>query len=333
MTNLNIAKPFITNPFITNIINLFDLLRNKRTQFGITSCLLLTGESGSGKSELAKYYCKNNPIFERNGSHFVPVLHYELRSISSPKDFLRGLLIAVGDPQQGQGARNQTELYDRLITLLKTTNIELIILDEIQVIIERRSAKVITGIADLFKDLIEDAKIPIVFMGMPWSRYLIDSNKQLAGRISYRYTIPPYKISDKEERKNYRRLLKLLAGEYGIEKIKLHDQSTTLRMFAATSGNLRATSNLVRDSYALSIIDNKDIDLSLLSETIKNYGVPDDRNPFILPVEKLELHELITHSDWQFGQQANKNSIIQAGYITLGVTKDDMKLYTLREAS
>lgn len=328
MTNLHIAKPFITNPFITNIFNLFDLLRKQRIQFGTTSCLLLTGESGSGKSELAKKYCMNNPIFEENGSQVIPVLHYELRSISSPKDFLRGLLVAVGDPQQGQGARNQRELYERLIILLRTTNIELIILDEIQVIIERRSAKVITGIADLFKDLIEDAKIPIVFMGMPWSRYLIDSNKQLAGRISYRYIIPPYKISDDKARDNYRRLLKLLGGKYRITKIILHEQSTTLRIFAATSGNVRATSNLFRDAYALSILGNKDIDLGLFSEAIQKYGIPDDRNPFLLPIEKLELQELITYSDWRFGQQANKNSIIQADYITLGVTKD-MKLYAL----
>ena len=60
------------------------------------------------------------------------------------------------------GARNKGELYERLITLLKVVGIELLILDEIQVIIERRSAKVVTGIADLFKDLINDTEIPII---------------------------------------------------------------------------------------------------------------------------------------------------------------------------
>ena len=197
MENNHFEHPYIKNPFIEKMISLFDTLRNKKKRYGIASCLLLTGESGSGKSQLAKYYLKKNPRIECDDRTHIPVLHFELKSISTPLEFLRQLLIAVGDPQQGLGARNQSELYTRVVTLVKVTGIELLILDEIQVIIERRSAKVITGIADLFKDLIKDTKIPIVFMGMPWSEYLFDSNQQLKRRIAYRYMIPPYRIAQK----------------------------------------------------------------------------------------------------------------------------------------
>src|SRR5690606_18833790 len=137
-----------------------DLLREKKSRFGVASSLLLTGESGSGKSELAKYYVKNNPPVEQSERTFIPVLHFELKSVDSPEEFLKALLVALGDPQQGMGAKNKTDLYKRLVLLLGVTGVELLILDEIQVIIEKRSAKVITGIADLFKDLIKDAAIP-----------------------------------------------------------------------------------------------------------------------------------------------------------------------------
>ncbi len=329
MESSYIDRPFIKSPFLSSMIELFDSLRYKKVNFGVASCLLLTGESGSGKSELAKYYVKNNPVLEQAERTQIPVLHFELKAISTPEEFLRSLLVAVGDPQQGLGARNKGELYDRLVTLVNTTGIELLMLDEIQVIIERRSAKVVTGIADLFKDLIKDTEIPIVFMGMPWSKYLVDSNQQLKRRISYRYTISPYRISQQDYRNDYRRLLKLLSDAYGFsEKIKLEELSMTLRCFSATNGNLAATSDLVCDAFIMSKMENKKINIGLFADVVRNYGVHDDYNPFLLPMEKLVLKELIVHSDWHFGYRANKNSIIDAEYVDYGVS-DNQKVYCL----
>lgn len=57
-------RPFIKNPFLAKMVDLFNSLRNKKKKYGVASCMLVTGESGSGKSELAKYYVKNNPKIE-----------------------------------------------------------------------------------------------------------------------------------------------------------------------------------------------------------------------------------------------------------------------------
>ncbi|WP_108126756.1 TniB family NTP-binding protein [Saccharospirillum mangrovi] len=315
------------------MLELFDLLRDKKRQYNVASCLLLTGESGSGKSAIAKHYLEKNPIVEEKDRKHIPVLHYELRTISTPQEFIRSLLIAVGDPQQGQNARNYSTLYDRLLVLLKVTGVELLILDEVQVIIERRSAKVVTGIADLFKDLIKDTQIPIVFMGMPWSSHLVDSNQQLKGRISYRFSIPPYRISSKPFRDDYRRLLMMLSNAYEFDKkIALEETSISLRIFCATSGNLRATANLFRDALIMSEMKNISVDLNLLSEVMELYGVPPEENPFLLDLEKLELRELVTHSSWNFGSKANKNSIIEAGYVVYGITKDN-RVFLLTSAA
>ena len=315
-------RPFIKSPFLTKMVNLFDSLRNKKKKYGVASCMLVTGESGSGKSELAKYYAKNNPKIEQVERTHIPVLHYELRSVSTPEEFLRSLLVTIGDPQCGRGAKNKGELYERLITLLKVVGIELLILDEIQVIIERRSAKVVTGIADLFKDLINDTEIPIIFMGMPWSRYLVESNQQLARRISYRYTIPPFKISSNEDRDDYRRLLMCLSEAYGLsKKIKLEEMTMSLRCFSATSGNLAATANLVRDARMMSEMEDMKVDTDLFAEVLSSYGIDERNNAFLLPIDKLVLRELIVHSDWHFGYRANKNAIIDAEYVEFGVSK------------
>lgn len=323
MDNYFIERPFIKNPFIVKMLSTFDLLREKKSRFGIASSLLLTGESGSGKSELAKYYVKNNPPVEQLERTFIPVLHFELKSVDSPEEFLKALLVALGDPQQGMGAKNKTDLYKRLVLLLGVTGVELLILDEIQVIIEKRSAKVITGIADLFKDLIKDAAIPIVFMGMPWSEYLVDSNLQLKGRISYRYTIPPYRVSKKDYLDDYRRLLKLIAESYGFSKsFAVEERLMALRVFSATNGNLRATSNLLGDAYIISKMESKKIDMALFAQVVNGYGIPDTYNPFLLSLEKIELRELIVHSDWHFGYRRNKSPMISAEYAVFGVTAD-----------
>lgn len=329
MENAFIEHPFIKNPFLTKMIELFDLLRQKKKRYGVSSCLLITGESGSGKSELAKYYLKNNPVVEEMEGTRIPVLHFELQSISTVEEFLKSLLVAARDPQNGLGAKNRTELYRRLVILLATAGVELLILDEIQVIIERRSAKVLTGIADLFKDLIKDTEIPIVFMGMPWSKYLVDSNRQLKGRIEYRYVVPPYRVSKKEDRDDYRRLLKFLAEAYGFDKkIQLESVSMALRVFSATSGNLRATSNLVRDAYVMLDMENRPANIQLFADVLSNYGVEEKYNSFLLPVEKLVIRELIVHSDWHFGYRANKNSIIDPEYVDYGVSKGN-KIFCL----
>lgn len=322
-------KPFIKNPFITEMHELFDSLRIKNERFGHASCLLLTGESGSGKSAIAEYYIAKNPIIETNELTRIPVLHFELKSIARPEEFLRSILVSIGDPQGGLGARNKGELFDRLVTLIKTTEIELIILDEIQVIIERRSAAVVTGIADLFKDLIKETGIPIVFMGMPWSANLIDSNRQLKRRISYRHVVPPFRISTREYKNDYRRLLKLLGDAYGFSKlINLEDLSNTFRFFSATSGNLAATADLVSDAYVMSEMKSMTIDVDLFARVLKSYGVDENNNPFLLPLEKLVLRELVVHSQWNFGTRANKNSIIDAEYAEYGIS-DNRKIYSL----
>lgn len=332
MNDNSLERPFIKSPFITRMISIFNLLREKKTNFGIASCLLLTGESGSGKSELAKYYVKNNPIEEHPDRTFMPVVHFELKSVDSPEQFLKALLIAIGDPQLGLGCKNKTEYYNRLVLLLVAIGVQLLILDEVQVIIEKRSEKVITGIADIFKDLIKDTNIPMVFMGMPWAQYLVDSNEQLQGRIRYRYVIPPYRISKKEYWDDYRKLLKLIANNYGFpNEFKVDDKLISLRIFGFTNGNLRHTSNLLSDVYLRSKMENKNIDLALFAMVVYEYGTPDNRNPFLVPLEKLELRELIVHSDWHFGYRRNKTPLITAEYAIYGVTTEN-KIFSIGAA-
>lgn len=333
MSSSAVETPFIINPFSAKMIQKFDLLRRKKIEYNVASCLLLTGESGSGKSGLADHYAKKNPLQEEAERTYIPVLHYEFEAVSTPEELLKSLLVAIHDPQLGQGGRNKKDLLDRLVKLMKVTGVELLILDEIQTIIQRRSATVISHIADLFKDLIKKSNVPIVFMGMPWTKYLIDSNPQLKQRIRYRHEIPPFRISQKTERDNYRKLLKLLGNHYGLSSyIQLEDLDMAFRFFSVTSGNLRHTVNIVSDAYTYANMNKSKINKALFAEVLRDYGIPDDFNSFLIPIKKLEIRELISSSDWDFGKSANKNAIIEAEYAVFGVTEKS-ELYGISGAA
>lgn len=314
-------KPFIKSPFVDQMLKLFDSLRLKNREYGVASCMLLTGESGSGKSELAKYYLRNNPVVEEEERTRIPVLHFELKSVSTPRDLLISLLVAIGDPQNGKNARNQDDLFERLVLLTKVVGLELLILDEVQVIIERRSQQVLTGIADLFKDLIKNTNIPIVFVGMPWSRYLINVNRQLERRVKYRYQFPVFRVSSKTERDDYRKFLKLLARSYDLN-IALETLETTYRIFAATEGVISNTVELISDASIFAKMNNVNMDVHLLAKTMSSYGVPDSENPFLIDIRAIVIKELINHSDWQFNSRANRNAHIEGEYCLFCISSE-----------
>jgi len=76
----NNSKPFVTSPFVKEMLDLFDYLRLKKSEFGTVSCALITGESGSGKSAIAERYVSQNPSVEEEERTRIPVFYYELKT-------------------------------------------------------------------------------------------------------------------------------------------------------------------------------------------------------------------------------------------------------------
>ena len=72
------------------------------------------------------------------------------------KDLFVQLLIAIKDLQKGTGGSNVNDLLGRFVTIAKEVRLELIILDDIQTVIQRRSYSVLAGIGDKLKELIDD---------------------------------------------------------------------------------------------------------------------------------------------------------------------------------
>ena len=325
--------PFLNNPLSKKVFDLFDSLR-KKNKFGVASCALICGESGFGKTGLAKRYVQSNPVVQEETRTHIPVFYIRIREASTTKSVLKkGIkeiikLSGCENPDKVykdriKGQKDKDDLTDCLLSLIKSAGVELILIDEIQVIIQRRSSDVIKGIADTFKDLIEEAEIPIVFMGTPWGKHLIESNSQLSERVENRITIEPFRISEKSYRNEYRLALKILAARMGYPaEFKITQYEFMLRMYSYSEGNLRRTVRLIRDVYLNWLLSEDEVNVNSFANVLKNRkGVSNSKNPFLQPLDKLVLRELVSFSDYTASQKGGKSPIIPPEYVTYCVTE------------
>ena len=149
-------------------------------------CLLVTGETGVGKSFFLKQYLRQNKrydVIDEDGERtIVPVLYCNLPKAKHPKPVAAHLLRKLGDGLEG-GFGTLEELTARLCVQLKEAKVELIIIDEFQHAIETTNKQVIQDIGDWLKLLISETNIPIAFFGVPWCKAILEINKQLKRRV------------------------------------------------------------------------------------------------------------------------------------------------------
>lgn len=309
--------PFIRCPESNHIFHLFDSLIEQNEMMGTEPCMLIVGETGSGKTGLAKQYCKMHPPVDEMERRHIPVLYVALQKIKYTKDIYEYILMAIGDPQRGVGKPNETELRKRLGELSRTVGLKMLILDEVQTTIERRSQNVLSTISDTFKDIIIDLKLPVVMMGLPWARYLLDANPQLNDRVDYRYLLQSYRISDNESFSDFQRLLKLLGDYYGVEdSVKLEQKDISLRLFSYSSGNRRKVIRLIAAASFFATKKREKLNLKWLSHALEKQGVREELNVFKKPLQELTFRELADNSDWLLGAKSNESSLIEQTYIT-----------------
>ena len=329
-------KPFIRTPKTTEILNLFDKLRDKRNRFGVATCALVTGESGSGKSALAERYFEKHPPVQEDTRLHIPVLHIDISEVSTVKAVLtvaHELLISHGGSitesiykDQINSRSTAADILNVFSKLAIAVGVELIIFDEVQTVHQgARDVDMVNGTARVFKDLIKKTEIPIVFMGMPWSKYLIDSNIQLTERITYRKEVDQFKIREEKDENEYRMGLKLLGNEFGFPAhVDLADEEFARRMFAYSKGNMRRTVNLIKDVWIEARTDDVQVEIEDFGKLLYSQkNIPESENPFLIPMEKLKISEILKPSDFLLGVKGKKDPVVLPEYIEYEIGDDN----------
>lgn len=201
-------------------------------------CALIEGDTGVGETTIVNAYCANYPRQILPPGTKVPVISTEIPEAATPGSLVGTMLSSLGDPFPDKGTA--VVRTRRLKQLLKECATELIILDEFQHFIDRRSEFAITKISDWLKGLINDTKIPVVLVGMPNSHEVLDFNPQLKRRFAYRQEIFPFGWKTDEQKKEFRKLLLLFAQKIPYErKPSLNEEEMAYRFYIATGGKFR----------------------------------------------------------------------------------------------
>jgi len=318
--NTNSSIPSLNTIFVITpkLIQVSELMEDCRLDSKLTNdpqCMLVTGDTGSGKTSLIEYYQKEKPNLEEKHASKIPILSTSLPESSTPITAAQQLLYDLGDPFYSK-SDNIIELTAKLVALIKNCQVEMIIIDEFQHMIEFKTKKVLFRVADWLKMLIVRTKVPIILFGLPYSELILQTNKQLSGRFLLRQSLEPFRIKSKKNRPDFLSFLNAVDRALPFENISnLADLKIAKALYVASKGNLRTLMVLINYSVKRSLKkgeSNLSIGSLKYAADILNITSP---NPFTL--ENIELSDIVEPS-----QYIGWETILEQK----NVTKKDIKL-------
>lgn len=281
-----IESIYVVSPALKEVLDTIRFCHHYSRHYREPKCLLITGRPGVGKTSLAEYYLKDFPRLDTEETVEVPVLYLRIEVPATPKHMVSALLDALGDPEADKG--NIGSQTRRLRTYLRELKTAAIILDEFQHFIDRDSLKVLKTISDWLKLLIDNSKVSVILMGMPYSHVILDArgNEQLKRRFSLRRHIEPFGWGgNASEQEGFRNFLKLIDGQLPFnKKANLAGKTLAFRFYCATNGVIFYVMDIIRMA-ALSAIEQslEGLELPVLADAYNKSlasAYPDRGNPF-----------------------------------------------------
>lgn len=144
-------------------------------------CIGVFGESRTGKTRLVSELERLYPRVRHTDFLEVPVFRVATPSRPTVMALLESMLQALGDPKFNSG--KQCEKLTRLIKLLRAAKTRIVIVDELQHFIDKRSTIIAHEAADTLKIIADEAKVGLVTAGLARSERVIRENEQLDGRF------------------------------------------------------------------------------------------------------------------------------------------------------
>ena len=234
----------VESPFFTNIIKKITECHKRSKHMTEPRCLIITGDTGFGKTTIGSFYEKDYPRVVRDNGTIIPVLLSSVPSPATIKSMGSWLLRDMGDPMPDRGTTGS--ITKRLCDLIKECEVELIILDEFQDLIDKDTEKVLSNSADWLKHILNDTGVPMVLMGMPKSTDILSANSQLKRRFRTKIVLKAFKYGTKDGQEEFEKFLIML--EKGLlfpKPSKLYSGEMPFRLFCATRGIIFNVKNLI----------------------------------------------------------------------------------------
>ncbi|GIU01826.1 TniB family NTP-binding protein [Shewanella morhuae] len=306
----------VLHPQIKTIFNDFDELRLNRNFQSDQQCMLLTGDTGVGKSHLINHYKKRTLASQNYGRESMPVLVSRISSGKGLDATLTQMLmdLELFGSHQRKSRGYATDLRKKLVDNLVKANVELIIINEFQELIEFKIIQKRQLIANALKYISEEAKVPIVLVGMPWAEQIAEE-PQWSSRLVRRRKLEYFSL--KNDRKYFQNYLNGLAKHMPFsEPPKLGSQQLSIPLFAASRGENRILKHLLLEALKIALSNDFDtLNREHFSEAysqIFNIDVDDKNslNPFKQPVNEIEISEVIKPSRYNSNAMSAEDMLI-----------------------
>ncbi|WP_370153691.1 TniB family NTP-binding protein [Ferrovibrio sp.] len=214
-------------------------------------CMMVLGESGTGKSAVVAAYMQRHKVSEEEEGQRIPVLKVDAPAVPTMKSLAESMLFALGDPLADKGTLNART--DRLIRLLKRCGVEIIIVDEFQHFLEHESAKSLQSTSDWLKNLITQSRLPVVLVGLEKCGKILESYPQLDRRFMAQAYLKPFRWHE-AKREEFFHFLSELDDQLPLrEKSGLSDPEMAQRLFFASKGLVSSLMKIVRQGAHIAI--------------------------------------------------------------------------------
>ncbi|WP_411061019.1 TniB family NTP-binding protein [Vibrio chagasii] len=294
---------FIQSPLISDILDDISDCREFSDGIHEPDCMIVVGDTGSGKTTLINKYLNENPRSETSEGSFIPILSTSLPPNATPITASEQLLSDLGDPLAFSRGSDPAKIAQEMSDLMKSCGVELIIIDEFQHMIDRKNKQILHSAADWLKMLIVRSKVPVVLFGMPYSVVILEANSQLAGRFELQHTLEPFRLNSKNNRSIYKTFLTMLddALPFG-ESSGLAEPDMMKRIYAFSQGNLRRIRKLINRASRLALRDHSNkVALKHFAKAAPKVSqvACENLNPFEVTVKELKINHPPQDIGWE----------------------------------
>jgi adenylate kinase family enzyme len=217
---------------------------------GVPQNLMILGESGTGKTSLARSFVDRYPKVSFPERDLIPVLHISVPAAATIAGTVEATLAKLGDPAPERGTVSAKTA--RAVRLAQGCETEMLMFDEAQHIHDRGGNYSHYFVADWLKALIDALKLPVVLLGLPRSQSLLQVNDQLRRRFTHRLSLSVQQSGTEMSTDNSLELFASLAEALPIP-LDAHPygwKELGTRLFFATDGRIAYVKQLLVNAYS-----------------------------------------------------------------------------------
>ena len=207
-------------------------------------CLLITGESRTGKSSVVRELLESHVPSKIDDQVIRTVVYAVAPAKATVKSLLESLLKGLGDPHWSRGT--ESNMTQRLYTLLDAVQCRMIILDEFQHLCDKGQIKKLDFISDWLKVLLESKKYGLVAVGLPAAASVVHNHSQLTGRFDDELRLPLFNWQNAESVAQFRAILQQFQKELSpFEFPQLSSREMAMRFYLASAGRIGLVAKLL----------------------------------------------------------------------------------------